>query len=96
MSKIRLTEEEKKLVGIKCCNCGSEKDIEYHHIVPLSFGGNNILSNICCVCYECHSKIHFGKSSGISHSEATKKGIERARLAGKQIGLTKGTKLTTK
>lgn len=24
-----------------CCNCGSKKSIEYHHIVPLKLGGTN-------------------------------------------------------
>ena len=95
MSAVNLTEEQKDILGRKCCNCGSEKDLQYHHIVPLSFGGNNIISNICCLCYQCHSKIHFGKEKNINHSEATKAGLQRAKERGVQLGLKKGTKLTT-
>ena len=96
MSAIILTEMEKDIVGKKCCNCGSEKDIQYHHIIPLSLGGNNILSNIVPLCYSCHSLLHFGEKKNINHSEATKAGLQRARERGVQLGQKKGTKLTTK
>lgn len=45
-------------LGTKCINCGSEEDIAYHHIVPLSVGGTNNLSNIVPVCERCHKAIH--------------------------------------
>lgn len=85
-----------KELGKRCGNCGSENNIQYHHIVPLAKGGNDILSNIAPLCEDCHRLVHGRHSSGISHSELTKLGIERARAEGKQIGLIKGTKLTTK
>lgn len=91
-----LSEKDKNIIGRICCNCGETEDLEYHHIVPLSLGGNDILSNYCCLCYNCHSLLHFGEKKNISHSEATKKGIEKAKLNGKQIGAVKGKKLTTK
>lgn len=78
----------------ECINCGSTDELQLHHIVPLSQGGTNRLSNIVVICSKCHGKIH-----GIgykNHSANTKKGIEKARLNGKQIGQPKGTKLTTK
>jgi len=31
---------------------------EVHHIVPLSRGGRNILSNLMCLCKSCHDKRH--------------------------------------
>lgn len=96
MSEIKLTEKEKDQIGRKCCNCGSIESLQYHHIVPLTFGGNNIPSNICCLCYKCHSLIHFGKVKNINHSEATKAGLQRARERGTRLGIEKGTKLTTK
>ena len=96
MSIINLTESEKDIIGRKCCNCGSDIDVAYHHIVPTELGGKNILSNICCVCYGCHSLIHFGKNKNINHSELTKEGIKKARLNGKQIGQRKGAKLNVK
>lgn len=42
----------------RCVNCGSDKDIEYHHIVPLANGGNHIFTNIAPLCHECHMKAH--------------------------------------
>lgn len=49
------------LLGTVCCNCGKEcgAEIEYHHVIPLERGGQDIISNLAPVCYECHSKIHF-------------------------------------
>jgi hypothetical protein len=91
-----LSEEDKYIIGKQCCNCHKTTDLEYHHIVPLSLGGSNELSNYCCLCYECHALIHFGKKLNIDHSELTRKGMEKARLSGKQIGQKQGAKLTTK
>ena len=48
----------RELLGSKCVNCGAEKEIEYHHIVPICVGGTNKLSNIAPVCYRCHRAIH--------------------------------------
>lgn len=79
-----------------CANCGSKNDLEWHHIVPLSKGGNNIRSNIVCLCHECHNIVHGRKGTGINHSELTKIGMETARLNGKQIGQVAGKKLHTK
>lgn len=90
-----LTQEEKLIIGEKCCNCGNTNDLEYHHIIPLSLGGNNNLSNYCCLCYKCHSLLHFSKERGINHSKLTKIGLEKAKKSGKKLGLKKGTKLTT-
>lgn len=91
-----LTDEDKKEIGLYCCNCGSTEDLEYHHIVPLVVGGKDINSNICCVCYSCHQLIHFGKRKVINHSKLTKEGIETARLNGKQIGRKTGVQVITK
>ena len=79
--------------GKICGNCGSQNNIQYHHVIPLAIGGNDVLTNIIPLCEECHNLVHSKTST--NHSELTKKGIEKARLAGKQIGLKKGTKLNT-
>ena len=50
------------MCGTECVNCGSTKNIEYHHIVPLVAGGTNRYSNIVPLCGECHGKIHGLKS----------------------------------
>lgn len=44
--------------GYRCGNCGSMTDLHVHHIVPLSKGGTNQLSNLRTICKECHKKIH--------------------------------------
>lgn len=55
-------EEIRKQVLVRdghCCgNCGSFNDLHVHHIVPLSKGGTNQLSNLRTLCKECHTKIH--------------------------------------
>lgn len=50
----------KEKLGVKCIYCGhsGENEIEYHHIVPVSQGGDNRLSNIVPLCNECHKKAH--------------------------------------
>lgn len=48
---------EEKL-GKTCCNCGSNLDVEYHHIVPLALGGTNKITNIVPLCGICHSIVH--------------------------------------
>ena len=52
-----------KLLGSVCCNCGADVGdaIEYHHIVPLSGGGNDIMSNLAPLCPDCHSIVSFGR-----------------------------------
>lgn len=51
-------EELEEKLGCTCVNCGSDLDIEYHHIVPLKLGGSNRLTNIVPLCYVCHKIAH--------------------------------------
>ncbi len=37
----------------KCVDCGSKKNLEYVHIIPLSSGGSNSVGNIQLLCKEC-------------------------------------------
>lgn len=46
-----------RMHGNVCCNCGSDKDIEWHHIVPIEIGGNDVPSNIVPLCYDCHKAV---------------------------------------
>jgi 5-methylcytosine-specific restriction endonuclease McrA len=41
-----------------CSVCGTWNDIEYHHIVPYSWGGKTEVDNIAPLCHKCHVKIH--------------------------------------
>lgn len=43
-----------------CVNCGVSENLSYHHIVPLSLGGTNNISNIVRLCPTCHDKAHIG------------------------------------
>lgn len=65
-----------------------------HHVIPLSMGGTNNISNIVVLCDECHSKIH--GMNWIKQGELIKKGIAKARLTNPQWGCKKGAKLVTK
>ena len=40
-----------------CEDCGNPKEC-VHHIIPLSEGGNNDLSNLKALCTPCHRKYH--------------------------------------
>ena len=35
--------------------------IEYHHIIPISAGGDNRLNNIIPLCVDCHDKVHYSR-----------------------------------
>ncbi len=35
----------------------------FHHIVPLIYGGPNIVENICLLCTACHNKVHSGRET---------------------------------
>ena len=80
----------KQIKGTVCVNCGKNEldEINYHHIIPLSLGGNDIESNIVPLCSKCHDLLHFGQNDNgsFSHSQLIKSGIEKAKLQGKQIG----------
>ena len=47
------------LIGYECANpkCKSGFNIEGHHIVPLSKGGENKYWNIVGLCLACHRKL---------------------------------------
>jgi hypothetical protein len=81
-----LTTFKRKQIGTVCANCGKEHDLTYHHIVPIALGGYDEITNMVCLCGECHDKVHFGRSGEISHSEAAKRGIEKAKAAGVHFG----------
>ena len=43
--------------GDRCVNCGSDENIEFHHIVPLAIGGTNNYGNVVPLCWRCHKAI---------------------------------------
>ncbi len=43
----------------RCRYCGSsDRILHVHHIIPLSKGGSNSLSNLITLCEKCHSRKH--------------------------------------
>lgn len=42
--------------GGKCAKCGSQKKLEYDHIIPFSKGGSNTFRNIQLLCESCNRK----------------------------------------
>lgn len=92
MKRNNLTKKEKVIIGLKCANCGSVDDLSYHHIIPLAIGGNDIPSNMVCLCHICHSKLHdILNEEKIEHSALIKFGMMKARKKGKHIGRPKTT-----
>ena len=85
MKRKKLNNSEKNLIGLKCANCESIEGLEYHHIIPLSLGGSNLLSNYVCLCYKCHALMH-GRKEAINISEATKIGLQKAKDRGVKLG----------
>ncbi len=57
--------------GNFCNNCRSLSHLHIHHIMPLSKGGTNELSNLKLLCEKCHSGEHGGRdfSGEFSHNE---------------------------
>lgn len=41
--------------GKTCCSCGSW-DIEYVYVVPIEYGGRNVLTNLIPMCKDCREK----------------------------------------
>lgn len=54
-------EEILRRYNYRCANCGSEDDLEIHHIVPVSLGGNDTISNLVPLCFSCHKAAHNGR-----------------------------------
>lgn len=42
----------------KCAICNSQENIEIHHLLPISKGGNNDESNLLLLCGCCHAAVH--------------------------------------
>ena len=70
-------EEMVRTLGCTCFNCGSDDNIEYHHIVPLKLGGTNRFTNIVPLCHKCHVAAHTGRNIKDIKSVPVKRGRPR-------------------
>ncbi|WP_254862266.1 HNH endonuclease [Halovivax gelatinilyticus] len=43
-----------------CVSCGSEDELQVHHIIPRSQGGKNETANLATLCADCHYYAHGG------------------------------------
>ena len=86
MKRKNLTQTQKNKIGLKCCNCGNNNNLEYHHIVPISLGGLDDISIICCLCSNCHHLIHNGSKDNINQAVLIKQGMKAAKEKGTIIG----------
>lgn len=68
-----------------CAACGSEDDLQYHHLVPISRGGTDEPSNIIVLCAVCHQKWHQQGGSD-HHNHLVKDGIAEAKKRGVRVG----------
>lgn len=58
-----------------CANCGATEGVEFHHIVPLSSGGTNALTNLVPLCPKCHALAHnheYHKKDGVKYGRPKK------------------------
>lgn len=56
-------------VRCSCCGIDCTPIVQWHHIRPISLGGDNRTNNVTPLCPNCHSLIHRAFSNGNSEKE---------------------------
>ena len=70
-----------------CVICGTNKNLQFHHIKPRSKGGDDHQHNILTLCRDHHAMIHQVRPSEWNNFKTLQKeGIERAMRQGKFKG----------
>jgi hypothetical protein len=64
--------------GRKCCNCGTTENLRLDHIVSIACEGNDIESNLCVLCVQCHYKKHLLDKKPEDLSRRIKEGKARS------------------
>jgi hypothetical protein len=62
-----------------CGNCESTADLQIHHVVPLAFGGRNVITNLTRLCTSCHAAAHGGMSLVKKGRESLNKRVASGR-----------------
>ncbi len=78
--------EDKIISKDKCFECGEDKDIHYHHVVPETKGGTMTIP----LCPLCHGKVHGRDFMRIK--ELQRVGIEKAKQRGVYSGRRVGAR----
>ena len=56
--ELRMKRKKKAAEHIKqCAFCGTKKNLEEHHMIPLSMGGTNDELNLIFLCKDCHKAV---------------------------------------
>ena len=72
---------------IFCVICGTNKNLEDHHIKPVSRGGDNHQHNFITLCEEHHEMIHqIRPGAWNDRKELIKIGREKAKQDGVKFG----------
>jgi hypothetical protein len=66
--------QDEQVAIIKCFECGHNKDIQHHHVVPKSRGGKTTLP----LCSSCHSLVHNKKMTSVSFLTKQALGLRKA------------------
>ncbi|HCE2119594.1 TPA: helix-turn-helix domain-containing protein [Vibrio parahaemolyticus] len=76
-----------------CVACSATENLEQHHVVPRSMfktdADYNLEKNLITVCSRCHGLLHGsyrGKRWSNDHAELRRRGVEKAKAAGKFKG----------
>jgi HNH endonuclease/WYL domain len=73
----------------ECTSCGSIRNLQTHHIVPLSKGGTNKLNNLKLLCESCHQRAHGGRTFSGTKSDKPLAISNRVQLLREAIDLRK-------
>lgn len=66
-----------------CVICGTNKDLQHHHIVPLSIGGQDHQHNIITLCTDHHDWIHdIQRTRTMKFTELVKAGQKKSGNSG--------------
>lgn len=68
-----------------CVACGSQENLQQHHLVPSSLGGGDDESNLLTLCGSCHAKAHQVQANW-RHSELTRNVMRHKQANGEYIG----------
>ncbi len=70
-----------------CVICGTNKNLEHHHITPKVRGGDDHQHNFITLCTEHHAMIHqIRPGSWTNRKKLQREGIEKAKLKGVYTG----------